>query len=834
MPPNSGPEQPPKKKQRSAKSCEQCRVRKVRCDHRFPCGPCSRSRGRLTCVYRDIPGDYAGDTRGSSPVAAAGITTAAALTNTPSSTSSLPPRSQNHAVGRAFPGDAKSLKVTGSSRGIGGDGVGGSSASARASSLGYHVPPSSIIDRVGQSATNMNAPTSSSSPRTDLSNYAVGLRQSLEDHFQRVEGRLKRKLPARGDDGDEGSEAVGPDILQLDPTIPRLRFSQDKFRVFGESHSIHTMAKLLTFVKFDTSGPPNLEQHDADAGKAVNELRNVRTAIKEKQQTEALSDLSDRSDFPSRQICEALVASYLRTYQRLYGILDVPEFLEQSLQFWEETLSTPKIFHVKHALVMAIGLPFTALAGSIDQRAGQARKWINGAQLFLSLNEKSTRNIQGLQIFCLLIIARQVNGLRPSHFFSTSAVLSFAMQMGLHRYKQSSPKLSADKAKLVSCLWTTVVELSLSSCLDDGTLPPRGVTESRANPPANLAGTKTADGSASEQPYTWDEQITETSSLQTMLVHSQHLRLQALEIINSLGPRPLYNIIIGLAAKLQTACLEVSTFFASHAAELGPDARFHRRYIDMYLRKHILLLHRPFMLESQRDPRLYLSRKICLETSMIMASYADDVLLPTPLQDDFSSSMVCGRGWLRGGISLDVIVTLAYEVHTQLLEERGTHGGLTTASSYENDEPAQRLARAAREPILLRLKHIQTQLFEIIVAGSPDFKRYIMTCTLLQKLAALEAGQSDKAALFDAVRHYSLKCIAAVRAFGRAGNEMKTTTAEIATGTAINGDETDAAAGMTSQPMAFEEKDLEYMDMDLQYAFDPLMLFDHAFYDYAV
>lgn len=40
-----------KKRRRPAKSCVECRERKVRCDLGEPCGPCSRSRASLICTY---------------------------------------------------------------------------------------------------------------------------------------------------------------------------------------------------------------------------------------------------------------------------------------------------------------------------------------------------------------------------------------------------------------------------------------------------------------------------------------------------------------------------------------------------------------------------------------------------------------------------------------------------------------------------------------------------------------------------------------------------------------------------------------------------------------
>lgn len=42
---------PPKRRRRPAKSCDACRARKVRCDQKTPCGPCTRARSAPKCIY---------------------------------------------------------------------------------------------------------------------------------------------------------------------------------------------------------------------------------------------------------------------------------------------------------------------------------------------------------------------------------------------------------------------------------------------------------------------------------------------------------------------------------------------------------------------------------------------------------------------------------------------------------------------------------------------------------------------------------------------------------------------------------------------------------------
>jgi hypothetical protein len=51
---NPGLRVPPRRRRRPAKSCEQCRRRKIRCDQKLPCAACIRARASLECSYRPV------------------------------------------------------------------------------------------------------------------------------------------------------------------------------------------------------------------------------------------------------------------------------------------------------------------------------------------------------------------------------------------------------------------------------------------------------------------------------------------------------------------------------------------------------------------------------------------------------------------------------------------------------------------------------------------------------------------------------------------------------------------------------------------------------------
>lgn len=411
-------------------------------------------------------------------------------------------------------------------------------------------------------------------------------------------------------------------------------------------------------------------------------------------------------------------------------------------------------FILKLSLILAIGVPFTnAHQCKVESETlkRSAQQWIYAVQSWLSgPAEKSIQNLDGLQVLCLLAIARHVNGLGlNSSIFSISSIVLIAKQMGLDRDTQNFPSLSRSQAEMMTRLWSTIVELALLSHLESGASL-AGLDHLGAKQPGNINDSDLVDESVWETALSTEDGITDMST-HLVLLKSQKLRIQALNIINNeIVSETCYESVVELADQLRKACAEASAFFSAHLEQLGPESTFHRMYVDMYLRKHILLLHRPFMLAAPRDPRFHLSRKTCLESCVIIASYINEKTISGGVLDLFKM-MTHGSGLLRGALSLDIIVTLGYEINIQLQEE----GHLQEATVYD---PARELARVGREPVLRRLENIREQLAKNIVQGDPSLKRFVMTSALLSKIKALESGGNVRNAYYDAVKDAAQVC----------------------------------------------------------------------------
>ena len=197
---------PPRKRRRPPKSCDPCRSRKVRCDRKFPCGQCERARTSLQCFYAP-----------------------AVTANSPSG------------------GDISHF-------------------AARSVREG-HTPPSQPVDPQRQSRPP--ALTSQLLP-LDQDQSQNKIIQDLQRRLRRLEEQLPYPPPSRATTGPNpgvsqthalrhihdrvlGAEEQLSDVSHpsnlvngwaIPATLPRLRVTPDKTKLFGPSHWLHTAEKV--------------------------------------------------------------------------------------------------------------------------------------------------------------------------------------------------------------------------------------------------------------------------------------------------------------------------------------------------------------------------------------------------------------------------------------------------------------------------------------------------------------------------------------------------------------------------------------------------------------
>lgn len=513
--------------------------------------------------------------------------------------------------------------------------------------------------------------------------------------------------------------------------------------------------------KFDAKEvEPSLQDVDtrSEFASIFKDCRQLRQAIKDQESVRLNHPVPDLlGTLPTQAVCDVLVNAYLRTFELIYRVIHIPSFWKEYRQLWTQPQSTATSFLMKLVLILALGTTFHPDRNNRVHLRRLAHTWIYAAQWWLvGPSEKSTVNLDGLQVGCLLLLARQTNSLPATSWLSAGSVLRMAMAMGLHRSPDHFPALSGYQSEMRARLWATVLELTLLSSLDASMPLPFSLEDFDCTAPSN-ANDEQFDPEAETLPTPQSNEHFTDSSIQILLLKCLQSRVEAVQLLNNQHGRELsYETALRLGNELRSACRDIAALFHTSQNQPKQGGRtpgmtdFHLRFLDMYLRRYILFLHRPFMMKARTDPRFYLSRKVCLESCIVIASYAEHLNLPSDTLDDISHLTIVGRGSFKGALSFDVITSLGLEIITQLEEEASTRSVGTPAPIIA--DPLDKMAKAHREPLIRSLDHIQKQLLQIIALGQPSLKRYNFLSAILSQIRAMESGQPIQPAIYETVK----------------------------------------------------------------------------------
>ncbi|KAH1583948.1 hypothetical protein KXX69_000883 [Aspergillus fumigatus] len=596
-----------------------------------------------------------------------------------------------------------------------------------------HTPPPQAVDL--QTKIRPAAPTAQSQPQGP--NYdQTKIIQDLQNRVRRLEEQLCDLPLSKG--------AIGPNP-SVSPS-QALRHLHDRFQVIG---------------KFDAKEvEPSLQDVDtrSEFASIFKDCRQLRQAIKDQESVRLNHPVPDLlGTLPTQAVCDVLVNAYLRTFELIYRVIHIPSFWKEYRRLWTQPQSTATSFLMKLVLILALGTTFHPDRNNRVHLRRLAHTWIYAAQWWLvGPSEKSTVNLDGLQVGCLLLLARQTNSLPATSWLSAGSVLRMAMAMGLHRSPDHFPALSGYQSEMRARLWATVLELTLLSSLDAAMPLPFSLEDFDCTAPSN-ANDEQFDPEAETLPTPQSNEHFTDSSIQILLLKCLQSRVEAVQLLNNQHGRELsYETALRLGNELRSACRDIAALFHTSQNQPKQGGRtpgmtdFHLRFLDMYLRRYILFLHRPFMMKARTDPRFYLSRKVCLESCIVIASYAEHLNLPSDTLDDISHLTIVGRGSFKGALSFDVITSLGLEIITQLEEEASTRSVGTPAPIIA--DPLDKMAKAHREPLIRSLEHIQKQLLQIIALGQPSLKRYNFLSAILSQIRAMESGQPIQPAIYETVK----------------------------------------------------------------------------------
>ncbi|KAK4227001.1 fungal-specific transcription factor domain-containing protein [Podospora fimiseda] len=763
----------PRRRNRPALSCIQCRTRKIRCDRNEPCASCLKSK-IVNCTYEEARRPKPRLWRLSpAPTSAAA--------SHPSDSSPIAEDQQRLGVGPGYTFREVSLTPApgGSSAGAPNPPYATGPATASTSSGEPTAAPSpapprvSIVDHgPGSSAQPVHA-NGFSNAHTHNANSTAALAERVQQLEQQLADALKRpdhgphnphlSLPTpASSQGACSSPGAGRlvDGDKLVGQLPHLHFL-DRFSLSGLagpascSHScifplIISIAKRIASDR--TSEIYHLLKECKDLCRVL-KAQNIPTYVRPQVGI----------DMPGEPVARRLVEAYFRTFEGVYRILHQPTFWKEYRMYWENPRAASPEFVVQLQLCMAIG---TCFQDDVTSLRRSAVTWIYEARAWLVAPcDKARVDLGLIQTLCLLHLARETCGVSSDlTWIGAGSLLRTAMYMGLHRDPDNLglSGMSVFRVEMRRRLWATVLEISLQSSMDSGGPPLIMLSDFDTRPPSNY----------DDNQFSEDENHTPTprspgaftqTTVQLALLRSFPTRLGIAQYINHFKSSNSYEETLRWNTDLTAACRALSATIQQSYDPAGILPRrlslFQLRMAEHMVHRFFLALNHPWLGSAQNNPAYYFSRKMCVETSLKLyrafatGSPAGDCGTASP-SDDFTRLSTCGYGAFRSVPTLAVL-TICLELLWQVQEDRSYRLSMNIDSSHERSGSVSDpdvggsvgisigSGAAPRQDLLEAVRYAIGWCKRRIKMGETNIKGYLIYSALLSQVQAIQRGASD-------------------------------------------------------------------------------------------
>lgn len=395
-----------------------------------------------------------------------------------------------------------------------------------------------------------------------------------------------------------------------------IRGTYTKNRLYGESH----WTSYLTTSSIAIEGIREIAHEGfSDAFGLLAKCKALAREVKTQESPDDIKLREGESLLPSRSVADMLVQAYLRTTDKVFHVLDVPQFMGLYEQYWRDSTNVPSGFHASMILVFANG-------AAVCPDHGLSRKniihWIYVASRWLNQPRAKMRmNLWSLRTHCLLLLARQSNGVDGKMTaLSAGSLVVTAMHMGLHvdpvHFAES--QVPQQEYEVRRRLWAAVLELELQANIDSGGRPLIREDDFDCMPPSNV-DEASSSGATNRRAASPLERYTQ-SSVQILLARSIRIRLKIARFVNDFRPAPSYQEALALSKELVEDMRQSTALIEGWRKANAPISQFQIELYNLLMQRFLLALHYNYALKAKDEPLFYYSRKICLDSSFSLLS----------------------------------------------------------------------------------------------------------------------------------------------------------------------------------------------------------------------
>lgn len=579
--------------------------------------------------------------------------------------------------------------------------------------------------------------------------------------------------------------------------IKELQGTMSKSRFFGSHHWKTSFGQFRDILAFKDKHMFHPNAAGSEIKALLEKCKNLARAQKAERPIQWHMNPNFADYIPPKEIADKLVKHYLRTMECTYRIVHIPSFQREYEAYWDPAITLPTTSIVKILLVMAIGTCFYQEEGG-DALRLSAQQWVYSAQSWISTPfEKGRLNLSGLQVYCLLLLARQTNAVGGDLLWiAAGSLLRTAFQMGFHRDPSYFPKISVMHGEMRRRLWATVLELTIQISLDSGMPPLIMPNDFDTQPPLNID-----DEDLSEElvvaPKAKPSHVFTKTSIQIQLLKSLPTRHRITIIMSDFHIVPSYDDVLQMGAAITDSCKEAAVLFNSYPISAPRPSALQRNLTDMAIRCFLLAIHRLFAPKSQEHPQYYFSRKICLDTALLFTSYPCDPA-PLGLMDDFTRLKAISGGFYRD-VFIHAAMIICLEIIQQLDEDK-TSGLPPTATA--------KLARAQLEQTMQDSLRLLGKRIEL---GENSVKGYLFLSAAMGQIEATQNGADIEEGITNAMKASGRYCLDVLKVRMNCPESPPVPIVEVEEAPGIGGFEYDFVMGDGSPEYGFDVPDDSWM-----------------------
>ncbi|CAG9953858.1 unnamed protein product [Clonostachys rosea f. rosea IK726] len=683
----------PRQRRRPAFSCLECRRRKIKCDRKDPCSHCvSVAIQCVHKVFRDAP------ETSSVQSSTQGRTAASSPVSTPSS--------------RAQSGQSRT------------HGIGNENGSVTSRSL------------VARTDISRSAPTPTLAGQTEATTAPIPSTTRDEDEQLSVHALLRRiqhlensletsPAPAHYEPGGELTDRQ-PVHQDTRVSLYKTRISKwsywvgmvDEFDLIKTCYSAAGGGLLASYGetanedKLNSFHGPEIDPLLRETGDLLGKCKVFAKSLKTGRPSKSLGGAGFDLRPPSRELADTMVDLYCTSFESVYRIIHVPSFRSEYEQYWDSPESATASQCLKILLVISIG---SSLHDHGKGLRPKVQQWVHASQAWLAGPlEKNRLDIGGLQVYCLVILARQIFSIGGDLVWvSMGSVIRMAMQIGLHHDPKHLPAMSLLEAELRRRLWATVLEMAIQSSLDSAMPPIICLDQFDTEAPSNYNDDEIDESTTKLAPH--PRSTYTTSSIQLILLDSIPTRLRILQLLGGLKPELSYQDALSLSLEVtESYCAYRKFGQKNNNSGMTP---FHRNMLDYFVRRFLIPLHCLFANKAPSNPLFYYSLKTNLDVAMTIVS-------PEP-DDGFSRIMATGGGLFREGFWYATSI-IGREILSQVSAQH------REGTLYRNARHRELLKQAVRDMISLA----EARMHE----GDTNVKLHMFLSMILAQTEATEEG----------------------------------------------------------------------------------------------